>query len=826
MNGRKDSRGVATREDVVALAARTGDRRGMDLVAHHEYGHVGYAAPWNESGRVVVLRFAHPTEKGESGKPRKALTQAHRGDDGLWRLGLPSPDPAKGAQGRPLYRLGEVIAARESGVGLLLVLEGEKSVDAAWSIGIPATCVLGGSNAPALSDWAPIASPSWIVAIAGSEDAPGRKYENAVAHRVLDDGAEARVVRLPGLRPDSGDDLVEFIAARRAEGRRDGEIREEIERLATSAPKYEPATAPATAPAKKSKGRRRKSLVEVLGDPDDSRCELFHDRDGEGYATMLVGDHVETHAIRSRSFRKWLGRVAFETGVSGSRYTIDEAVEQLAAHAAYDPASTEREVHRRWAWHGGVLFYDLADPTWRVVEARADANGTSSVRILPALECPVRFVRANGAMPQVAPIDGGSIDELRPLVNLTDESWTILPGYLPSVFLPKGELPALEVSGPENSGKSWITSLVLDLTDPTLAAECAMPREVRDLYVRAKYRRVLALGNVSSLSPEISDALCRITTGTGVEERSYYTTQDLDTFAAQSAVVLNGIGRHVTRSDLASRKVDVETVEIPRERQREREELLALWAAVRPRVFGALLRAVAMAYARRDQIVLREKPRLADAARFVEAAAPGLGLAPGEWTRAVLGQLDAGARELVEDSPIARAVRDLAVQRGPWVGSAADLLAALEAATDPRVRGDYWPRSARGLAGVLMRFARALRDLGVVVEADPRTDHSKLKQWTVRFSKLPVRCAEQAGEAARHGDVRGESAANHDAPRPADVRPATGRSDAPEASRDAPRQAAPVPGNGANGASGASIPPRVEADEVAFDLDEPREPVS
>ena len=77
---------------------------------------------------------------------------------------------------------------------------------------IPATCSLGGSGAPNLSDWSAITDSKLIVAIAGSEDDAGRNYEYVVAHLLRDVGQTPRALRLPGLRPGSGDDFVEFLA--------------------------------------------------------------------------------------------------------------------------------------------------------------------------------------------------------------------------------------------------------------------------------------------------------------------------------------------------------------------------------------------------------------------------------------------------------------------------------------------------------------------------------------------------------------------------------------------------------------------------------------
>src|SRR5438445_13810702 len=62
-----------------------------------------------------------------------------------------------------------------------------------------------------------------------------------------------------------------------------------------------------------------------------------------------------------------------------------------------------------------------------------------------------------------------------------------------------------------------------------------------------------------------------------------------------------------------------------------------------------------------------------------------------------------------------------AVHRGPWCGTASELLAALQ--TGPGVRNDSWPQSLRALRSHIESHKQKLRSLGVeavVLEGHPR----------------------------------------------------------------------------------------------------------
>jgi hypothetical protein len=71
----------------------------------------------------------------------------------------------------PLY-----FADQLAGYQSVLLVEGEKCVEAAWSVGIPATTSMGGAEGAARSDWSALAGKT--VTIWPDNDDPGRKYAN------------------------------------------------------------------------------------------------------------------------------------------------------------------------------------------------------------------------------------------------------------------------------------------------------------------------------------------------------------------------------------------------------------------------------------------------------------------------------------------------------------------------------------------------------------------------------------------------------------------------------------------------------------------------
>jgi len=87
---------------------------------------------------------------------------------------------------------------------------------------------------------------------------------------------------------------------------------------------------------------------------------------------------------------------------------------------------------------------------------------------------------------------------------------------------------------------------------------------------------------------------------------------------------------------------------------------------------------------------------------------------------------------LVAADPVGRAVA-LLVRSGPFEGTAAELLEALdEARTGRRPRG--WPRTPRELSGRLRRVAAALRLVGVDVDHHRQPGGSRRRLVSINLS--------------------------------------------------------------------------------------------
>jgi len=467
----------------------------------------------------------------------------------------------------------------------------------------------------------------------------------------------------------------------------------------------------------------------------DGQAALFHNADGEPFATFLVGDHRETWPTASQRFRRHLQRLYYRTTLEPARSTaVAEARTTLEAQALYEGA--QQEVHARVAGDGvDVIFVDLCDDRWRVVEISAS---TGTFRVLD--DSPVRFVRARGMLALPVPEHGGNLLALRQLLNLADDGdWALVLAWLVAALRPSGPFPILLVHGEQGTAKSMLVRILRRLVDPNRADLRAEPRDTRDLAIAASNGWIIALDNLSHIEPWLSDALCRLSTGGGFATRQLYTNNEEVIFDSKRPVVLTGIEEIATRGDLIDRCISLELEPIPEARRKAESEIWAAVDASSGRIFGALLDAVACALRAHRDVRLPVLPRMADFAIWATAAEAGLGLPAGAVMAAYDGNRAAANEIALESSPIAALVIALVSKQGAWSGTATDLLHVVEKRADDLARrAKWWPRTAQGMAGALRRVAPNLRKAGIWVEHSRAGGHDRQRLVTISMAPPPA----------------------------------------------------------------------------------------
>jgi hypothetical protein len=282
------------------------------------------------------------------------------------------------------------------------------------------------------------------------------------------------------------------------------------------------------------------------------------------------------------------------------------------------------------------------------------------------------------------------------------------------------------------------------IIDPHTTLLRAPPREERDLVIAATNAWVIAYDNLSSIPDWLSDALSRLATGTGFGTRELYSDDEEKIFTAARPIVVNGIEEVITAPDLTDRAILIELAPIDDKRRQDERALWDAFDAAWPRLLGGVLTAVSAALRHVDSTRLARRPRMADFALWVTAAASGLGWPSDRFIDAYQANRATAHESTLEAALVGPPFREhIEANGGRWAGRLKDLLEALEG----RVKDEYrkqkgWPRTSRGLRGALTRLAPTFRGVGI---AYTFTRELRTNLATIEITPVPVTPPDEHG---------------------------------------------------------------------------------
>ena len=440
---------------------------------------------------------------------------------------------------------------------------------------------------------------------------------------------------------------------------------------------------------------------------DDYGVVPFRGQDtGTLYARFPMAAHHKIAGLKSEEFQAWLTMKFYKArGKEPSTADIEGAI-RLMESSAYE--RLKKKTFVRWARVNGKIYLDLCDEEYRSVEI--DEDGWRVVENAPAW-----FIRTSSMKPLPEPLPGGCLTQLREVVHLSDEDFVILCGWLVAACNPEGPFPLLALSAEAGSGKSFLTAVLKKIIDDDVSPKLAPFKDVDAIFAAAASHWVLAYDNLTKLTPEDSDHLCRVATGAGYSKRKLYTDNDEYTTSAARPVILNGITVPVTKMDLTDRSYFINLPHIPPEKRRTEKDLWRAFDKMRPHLLGAILTAVSCALRQKDYFPANP-PRMADAAEFTLQAEKGGGLPWPEGTfSAVLAKMEAAKKdEAISEDAVASTLLDLS-GNGGWEGSLKELLGLIHQGRTPEELR-FLPGTPNILSRRIKEVIPFLRSKGVVVE--------------------------------------------------------------------------------------------------------------
>jgi hypothetical protein len=432
--------------------------------------------------------------------------------------------------------------------------------------------------------------------------------------------------------------------------------------------------------------------IEAIVELARKTYKFFH-YSGDAYVEVVRRGNPEVLRINEDTFRRMLRiEITKHLKMVALQEWLKNALDQLAAHALEE--GPEYPVYVRLAQHDKKVYFDLCDPQRTVIEV--DGEGWR-----PCKSPPVRFYRTKTMKALPMPVEGGTIDDLKPFLNAGDDLELVV-GVLVGFLNPDGPYAILQLIGADGNGKTNFALRIVGLIDPSAVLGCAPPKKVEDLMLAAKQRHVLFFDNLSEMPKWLSDAFCRLSTGGAIERRTLFKDGDTTAFVAKRPIILTGIPDIVESPDLVSRTIKID---LPRISQVMGEaELLERFEIASPKILGWLLSGVASAVKNKATTKIDNLPRLADFCIWAQAAEAGLGIEKGTVVAAYREARKAAVDDLLQ-TPLAQKV--LTVKE--FTGNMKDLLQHLGIAYEKDAEVKDYKDKLRTLVSTLQAQGMSIR---------------------------------------------------------------------------------------------------------------------
>jgi hypothetical protein len=518
--------------------------------------------------------------------------------------------------------------------------------------------------------------------------------------------------------------------------------------------------------------------------------ELFLNEFGRAFAAIkMIDGHVEIHPMDENKFKNWISGLYYkyydqllgeddlskivriltsqaEHDSSIRRYRLDVRVrgynsKEESAAAGEDVGNVgDVGIFTELMEDFDVIYYDLTNKKWEAI--RITAKGWDIDKHSPYL-----FRRYGAELPQVYPDRNYSPSVL----DLYFDLWNFKPEYkemqklLQKVkhvtdlwpnTIPK---PIIILPSSQGTGKTTSFELNKDLIDPNSALTMSFPKDDNQLKQALAHNYMAFFDNLSWISDEQSNTLCRAVTGSGDFKRALF-ENDLDVIYAYRRIIgLNGITNVATRPDLLERGLIVLFGDISREQRELLRIIRRKYLELKPKVLAFLLDVVSEIMAERekwkgideDYFGLKDiidanggLPRMADWAILGEQAAAiiarkeGRPYEQGTFLKAFDENLKILNTEAIKASLVAEALIAFLTNRKAegkgttWEGSPTMLLADLNNfliynRESIRINTDSkaWPQNPSLLGKEIAQIAPNLGALDITIEVE-RTETNVL----------------------------------------------------------------------------------------------------
>lgn len=573
--------------------------------------------------------------------------------DGSKKFTFQQPDGSCGLkeQKHLLYNLPNITNAN-----LIYFVEGEKCADAINKLGLVATTLDCGANSPWRDEFTKYFKDKQVIIIPDN-DKPGMMYaENIKSHIPW-----AVIKTLPDLKEK--EDIFDWLQA--------GHTMSEIDKL----PEFvvnnavEESTSEDKVNSKVSTEGKPQSEI-LLSLVRKENIEMFLNENHDVFAVIPVNTHKETLSVESQEFSLWLQQIFYQaTNKTIRTESLKQAISVLSAEVMFGERNYTT-LYNRVGKYQNDFWYDLTNSDWETIQISKSGwsvnNDTTKL-----------FCRYRHQAEQVKPQTDGDINEIFKYINMTKYK-TLFLCWLVSCFVPDIPHPMPIFYGEKGAAKSTTCTLLKRLIDPSALETLQLSKDERTLIINLQQHYFLPFDNVSTISNDVSDILCRAITGGAVQQRKLFTNGEDYIFTFKRCLSVNGINNVANRADLLDRSIMFELERVSEENRKELGKVYESFEQARPELLGAIFSILSKAMEIYPNVTLDKLPRMADFCRWGYAIGEAMGEYGEEFLKEYSDNQIIQNTEAINADAVAYLIVELMRFLPEWRGRISELLKKLQ----------------------------------------------------------------------------------------------------------------------------------------------------
>lgn len=476
-----------------------------------------------------------------------------------------------------------------------------------------------------------------------------------------------------------------------------------------------------------SKQTSAQMLVSII-----QTAKMFKSKTGIIFALPSGKPAIYPVEVESQEFTTWVNNSYFKKHCKfPPGYELAPAIKYVVSEAPLIQGTNE--VHLRFGHNKGTVYIDLANENNEVV-AISDTgwNITASA--------PVYFKKVSTQLAIPTPENYGDYLKLGEFINIDDDSKMVLLSTLCSFAHGNHVRPLLGLIGPEGSGKTSAARFIRTMLDPNAPLETNV-HTTRDLMLTLNYNALPILDNITKFTQAETDSLCKAITGTGSQERRYYTNHDLLSLYFQRTTIYTALKSPTQAPDFLDRALEFDFNRIPHSQMKSDSDLPAEFEKQLPNILGGFYTTISEAMKLLPTINLPKHARWCDAFKLSAAAAEVIGYGANNYAETCLAMINARKQKfskIAKNNDSVDMIKSILRENNKFTGTTSKLWQKLTSLTNAYEVPPKWLQSPIALGKHLGTIKADLEDSGIYYDKKSAKKGSIVSLELIQASPVEV----------------------------------------------------------------------------------------